>query len=87
MHTKEMPYSFIPGILCSFVMNMKSPGMWFELLCPSEPVSEMPAKNTDPGSNSSRNVSLASATSPIPSLVSLQAMAVVVKLPYTCLLF
>lgn len=46
--------------------------MWFELLCPS--VSGIPAKNTDPYSNSFGNVSLASATSPIPSLMSLQAV-------------
>lgn len=51
---------------------MKSLEMWFEFLCPS--VSGIPAKNTDPYSNSFRSVSLASATtSPIPSLISLQA--------------
>lgn len=53
------------------VMN-KSPGMWFELLCPS--VSGIPAKNTDPYSNSFRNVSLASAPSPMPSPRSLQTV-------------
>lgn len=51
---------------------MKSPGVWFKLLFPS--VSGIPAKNTDPYSNSFRNMSLASATSPIPSLISLQAV-------------
>lgn len=51
---------------------MESSGMWFELLCPS--VTGIPAKNTDPYSNSFRKVALASATSPIPSLMSLQAV-------------
>lgn len=55
------------------VMN-KSPGMWFELLCPS--VSGIPAKNTDPYSNSFRTVSLASAPSSRPSLRSLQAVLI-----------
>lgn len=48
-----------------YVMN-KSPGMWFELLCPS--VSGIPAKNTDPYSNSFRTVSS--------SLRSLQAVLI-----------
>lgn len=55
------------------VMN-KSPGMWFELLCPS--VSGIPAKNTDPYSTSFRTVSLASAPSTMPSLRSLQAVLI-----------